>query len=502
MSLLGIDIGTSGCKASVFSTDGRLLCLAYEEYDYEHPREGWAELDTGMVWAKIKRTIRAAAAGAQADPIQALSVSSLGESFVPVTFDRRILGPSLLNFDARGAEYLPRLAESLDSERLYRINGNTLGNNYALTKMLWMKEHQPELYHQANTFLHWSGFVAFMLGADATVDYSLANRTLLFDLDACDWSGELLALTGIDREKLPPAVPPGKVIGAVSKAVAEELGLPAGALIVSGGHDQSMNGIGCGVIQPGQAMYGMGTYLCMMPVFGRRPEPQAMIARGLNTEHHAGAPSFVSFIYNQGGVIVKWFRDTFAAAEREPARAAGEDIYTRLMSEMPAGLSRVMALPHFTVTGPPAFIDNSSAVIAGLKLETPRGEILKGLLEAMTFYLREPFEELSGAGIQIDSFRAAGGGSKSDAWVQLSADILGRPFMRPVINEAGVMGAAIMAGVGCGAFPSLAAGTETMIKLERTFEPNPAVKAQYDERFELYRQMYPLMRDYLRAIAR
>ncbi len=503
MSLLGIDIGTSGCKAGVFSLDGRLLSLAYEEYDYDHPQPGWAELDSRRVWDKIKRTIRAAAAGAQGEPIQALSVSSLGESFVPVTPDRRILAPSLLNFDVRGAEYLPHLSEALDNERLYRINGNTLGNNYGLTKLLWLQEHQPALYREASAFLHWSGFVAFMLGADAAVDYTLANRSLLFNVDACDWSDELLDLTGLDRAKLPPAVPSGTVIGAVSKAIAEELGLPAGIPIVSGGHDQSMNGIGCGVVQPGQAMYGMGTYLCLMPVFDRRPAPQVMIGRGFNTEHHAAAPGlFVSFLYNQGGVVVKWFRDTFAAADREAARASGKDLYALLMSEMPSAPSRLMALPHFTVTGPPAFIDDSSAVIAGLKLETQRGEILKGLLEAITFYEREAFEQLPGAGIRTDSFRAVGGGSKSDAWVQLSADILGRPFVRPAINEAGVMGAAILAGVGCGAFPSLAEGVERMVKLERTFEPNPAVQAQYDERFELYRQLYPLMGDYLRAVAR
>ncbi len=502
MSLLGIDIGTSGCKAGVFSLDGRLLSLAYQEYDYDHSQPGWAVLDTGTVWDKIKVTIREAAAGAASDPIQALSVSSLGESFVPVTPDRQILGPSLLNFDARGAQYLPGLSAILDDERLYGINGNTLGNHYSLTKLLWMKEYQPGLYDRAWKLLHWSGFVSFMLGAEAAVDYSLANRTLLFDLDRGDWSDELLALTGLDRAKLPPPVPSGQVIGAVSKAMAAELGLPAGAPIVSGGHDQSMNGIGCGVIAPGQAMYGMGTYLCLMPVFDRRPSPQTMIARGFNTEHHAAPGRFVSFIYNQGGSVVKWYRDTFAAAEHEAARAAGEDVYARLMAEMPSQPSRVMALPHFTITGPPAFIDDSSGVIAGLKLETARGEILKGLLEAMTFYLRELFEELPEAGIQIDSFRAVGGGSKSEAWLQLSADILGRPFMRPVIHEAGALGAAILAGAGCGVFPSLAQGVETMVVPERTFEPDPLVKARYDERFALYRQLYPLMGKYLRELAR
>ena len=137
MSLLGIDVGTSGCKAAVFSEDGQVLALAYEEYDYQHPQPGWAELDSQQVWACVQCTIARVAQQARHDPIKALSVSSLGEAVVPVTRQREILGPSLLNFDARGAEYLPELHERIEDERLYGINGNTLGNHYSLPKLRW-----------------------------------------------------------------------------------------------------------------------------------------------------------------------------------------------------------------------------------------------------------------------------------------------------------------------------------------------------------------------------
>jgi xylulokinase len=501
MSLLGIDVGTSGCKAAVFSEDGQLLGLAYEEYDYQHSRPGWAELDTAQIWLKIKRTIGRAAAGVTGDSPRALCVSSLGEAVVPVSADRKILGPSLLNFDSRGAEYLGGLQSLIRNEQWYRINGNMPGNQYSLTKLMWLKQYQPDLYQQADHFLHWSGFVSFMLGAEARVDYSLANRSLLFDLEHDDWSDELLGLTGIERDKLPSIVPSGTVIGSVAGPMADELGLPAGIPIVNGGHDQCCNGIGCGVIQPGQAMYGMGTYLCMMPVFDRRPEPSVMIERGLNTEHHVVPGHYVSFIYNQGGVLVKWFRDTFASAEHRQADAAGQDIYAALLAEMPEGPSKVMVLPHFTATGPPQFIADSCGVVAGLKLDTPRGTILKGILEAITFYLRECFETLPEADIAITDFRAVGGGSKSDAWIQVCANILGRPFLRPRVNEAGVLGAAILAGAGCGVFASLKAGVETMVRLDRQFDPDPAQQQQYEESFARYRRLWPLMADYLRELA-
>jgi xylulokinase len=226
-----------------------------------------------------------------------------------------------------------------------------------------------------------------------------------------------------------------------------------------------------------------------------------MIERGLNTEHHAVPGKYVSFIYNQGGALVKWFRDTFATAEHRQAQSAGKDIYAGLISEIPQEPSNVIVLPHFTTTGPPAFVSDSCGVMAGLRLETSRGDILKGILEGTTFYLKECIESLPATGIEIADFRAVGGGSKSDAWIQLCADILGRPFVRPRITEAGALGAAIIAGVGGGMFPSFEAGIETMVKLDRTFEPDLHQQRLYEDRFEKYRRLWPLMREYLGDIA-
>jgi xylulokinase len=404
-----------------------------------------------------------------------------------------------LNFDARGAEYLPALSGVLDNERLYRVNGNTLGNHYSLPKLKWIKQHQADLYRQADKFLLWGCFVSFMLGAEPVVDYSLANRTLLFDLEKETWSDELLEWAGLERAKLPDTARSGTVIGQVSRRVAQELGLPDNVAVVTGGHDQCVNGVGCGVIEPGRAMYGMGTFICMMPVFSRRPEPAVMMERGLNTEHHAVPGQYVSFIYNQGGSLLKWFRDTCAAAERQQAQQSGQDVYAALMAEMPEAPSSVVALPHWAPTGPPEFISDSCGVLTGLRLETSRGDILKGILEGVTFYQRECLELLPAANIEITDFVAVGGGSKSDEWIQMSADILGRPFVRPKITEAGILGAAIIAGTGSGIFSSLAAGVETMVKLERTFTPNPRKQELYDGRFEKYKRLWPLMKDYVRS---
>ncbi len=218
---------------------------------------------------------------------------------------------------------------------------------------MWIRDHTPEIYAGAWKFLLWSGFVSFMLGAEPAVDYSLANRTLLFDVDACAWSKEIAGIAGIDLSKLPDPVPAGTRIGTVSGPIAEELGLPKSTAIVAGTHDQCANALGCGVTDAGFGMSGMGTYLTIVPVFTGRKTPEVMMRWGLNTEHHAAPGRFVSFIYNQGGLLLKWYRDTFARADKEAAERSGRDVYADLISEIPAGPSSVFVLPHFTVTGPP-----------------------------------------------------------------------------------------------------------------------------------------------------
>jgi xylulokinase len=501
MSLLGIDIGTTGCKVALFSLEGGLLASAYREYDPICPQPGWAQLDSVTIWEDVKAAIRSVAATSYGEEIQTLSVSSLGEAVVPVSEDRQVLGPSLLNFDCRGEEFLTEFTAALPNERLYAINGNTLGNHYSLTKLKWIQIHQPELYARTYKFLYWSAFIAFMLGADPLVDFSLANRSLVFDIRQKDWSDELLQIAGLERDKLPATVPSGTVVGAVSAHIAAELGLPPGVPIVCGAHDQCANAVGCGVIDPGNAVYGMGTYHCITPVFANQTNPQVMIVRGLNTEHHAIPDRYVCFIYNQGGALVKWFRDTCAAAEHRQAEAEGRSVFPALLAEISADPSSVIVLPHFAPTGPPRFIADSAGIIAGLHLGTQRGDVLKGIIEGAAFYLKEMVDSLPATDIRIEDFRVVGGGSRSDAWVQTCADIFGQPFTRPVVTEAGALGAAIIAGVGSGVFKSYPEGVDAMVRLERTFEPDMHRHERYQIRYQFYQRLGPLMADYLRELS-
>lgn len=479
MSLLGIDLGTTGCKAGTFGLDGTCLAQAYLEYDMLHPQSGWSELDSSEVWKKTKEVIAEVIAQTSSDPVTAVSVSSFAEAFVPVSNDRRLLDNSMLCVDDRGQEYIDRLLETFSREQFYSINPNLLSPSYSMPKLLWLREHRPAVYEQADYFLLWSDLIIFMLGGEAITSNSQANRTLLFDLDQNDWSGELLEWSGIPREKLGKVVSGGTEVGTVSIAMTAELGLPAGVRLVVGGHDQCCNALGCGVVSAGKAVYGMGSFDCITPVYKKPADSLAMLHRNLNIEHHVVPDLYVSFLYNQSGLLVKWFRDTFASADVS---------YEQLDAELPVDPTRLLVLPHFDI--PPHHLEPTSGVIVGLKMNTTRGEILKAILEGATLYFVEGMDALRRMGMDTTELVASGGGSRSDIGMQIRADVFGIPVMRPQITEGGLLGSAMLAGISTGIFCSPEEAVQLFVQRGRVFEPDEKRHAFYREKHALYQQLY------------
>lgn len=201
MSLLGLDVGTTGCKAGAFSSSGRCLFSAYREYAALHPRDGWAELDSREVWAKVQEVIAEVAAQTSTDPIAALSVGAMGEAVTLVSEDREILGPCILSSDVRSGSRFEGILSALGAEELFAITGNLPGTSYSLPKLLWLQENEPELYRRAHRMLLWSNLVLFLLGGDPLIAFSQASRTLLFDVRRECWSERMLALSGVDTQE-------------------------------------------------------------------------------------------------------------------------------------------------------------------------------------------------------------------------------------------------------------------------------------------------------------
>lgn len=496
MSLLGIDIGTSGCKAGAFSADGRCLGMAYREYPTLHPQPGRAELDSRLVMQQVEDTIREVAAATDGDPVTALCVSAMGEAMTPVSETGEILGNAILSADERGADYVERLAGSFGQDAFYAINPNILAPHYSLPKLLWLREHEPTVYNNAWKFLLWGELATFLFGGDAVTSYSHANRTMLFDIHRQDWSDCLLAWADIPREKLPATAMSGTVTGRVSSRKAAALGLPPDVDIVLGGHDQCLNALGAGIITGGKAVCGIGTIECITPVFDFMPEPGPMCATGLSIEHHVLPDLYLSFIYNQSGVLLKWCRDTLAVADAQ-LLADGEDIYDALLREMPDAPTGMLVLPHFENTGAPEYITDSAGVIAGLHTSTNRGDILKAVIEGATYYFLDSIQTIADRGIDTSEFIATGGPAKSDAILQIKADIFGAPFVRLTNTECGIAGAAMLAGVATGVFNNVAEAVTQFVVRDRVFAPHAARHEQYRDIFERYARLYPALKTLL-----
>jgi len=492
MSLLGLDIGTTNCKGAVFSADGRCLARASRELVLLQPHPGRVELDSKVIVEAVFEIIRELALSARTagDPVRAISTSALGESMTPVSCDRQICGNAIHHSDTRGRAEIDAFMERISPEALYEINPNVVSTAYSLVKLLWLKVHEPELYRRADKFLLFGELIFFLLGCEAVTSFSHANRTLVFDLRKECWSEQLLGIAGIEACRLPRPVSSGHIAGTIPAAKAEALGLGRDVVCVVGAHDQCCNALGVGICSAGKAVDGIGTVECITPVYDGIPDSNRMLRAKLNIEHHVVPGLYVSFIYNQAGSLVKWFRNTFARNERV---AAGRDVYDLLTAEMPATPSRLLVLPHFEPTGAPGFIEDSSGVILGLRTSTERGEILKAIMECETFYFLESFKDLASLGVDTSRFVASGGGAKSSAWLQIKADIMGVPFERVADSEAGVLGAAMIAGKAVGEFSTYEEARARFVRTGQIFEPDMGRHSIYREQFERYRKLYPTL---------
>jgi len=502
MSLLGIDVGTTGCKAIVFRADGQALGQGYREYPHVFPQRGWAEMSSDDVWAATKEAIAEAVSRAGArDPMRAVAVSSQGEGITPIGADGNALDNTILSFDNRTTAQADWWAQRFGKRKLFEITGQPLSPMYSINKIMWWRENRPELFARTWKFLCYEDFTSFRLCGEAAIDYSLAGRTMAFDVRAERWSDEILDAAGVERERLATTMPSGAVIGKVRDDVARELGLPRGVAVVTGGHDQPCGALGSGITQPRIAIDATGTVECITPAFDELNLSDAMLASNYACYHHVVPAMYVTLAFNfTGGSLLRWYRDTLGKQEREDAEAAGMDVYEMMIGLATSGPSPVMVLPHFALPATPWNDPFSRGAILGLTLATTKGDIIKALLDGVTFEMRLNLDYLARAGVVVENLRAIGGGAKSPTWLQLKADIFNRPLSSLSVSEAACLGAALLAGAAVGEYSSLDEAASQTIRITHTYEPNPAMVEQYAARYEIYRQLYPTLCNLLHAL--
>lgn len=495
MHLMGIDVGSTGVKAVVFTPEGEIVGSAYREYAEVYPQPGWIELVPGEVWDAVRFVIGEAAARA-GGPVRALAISALGEAFTPVAKDGSFLANTIVSPDARATAQAERLGESLGADRIFALTGMPLSPSFTLPKLIWMREERPEIHARTWKYLLWPETILLRLGLTPRIDHSLAGRTMAFDVTRREWSPEMLEAAGIPATMLAEPIAPGEVVGELSAAAAAEVGLEAGCLVVAGGHDQPMNALGAGVIREGMCVDGMGTVECITVAFDEPVLTDAMRAHNYGCYPHVATPMYATIAYNySAGSILRWWRDLFGAEERRVAEQRGIDVYEVLVADLPEGPSGLLWLPYFAGSGTPWLDPHAKGAILGLALDTDRPRLVKALLEGTCYEIDLNVRALEEAGVPIDRLRATGGGSRSDAWLQLKADITGKPVVRLNVSESGCQAGAMLGGVALGVWRDLAEATAALVREGEGFAPRPEMQERYAPLRESYAQLWPAVRE-------
>ena len=488
VALLGIDVGTSELKAALFDEKGTCVAITSAGYEIDQRDSGIAELDPEVLWRQICAAVRTIVSRTSGQPIEGIAFSVHGESFVGIDDKGQAVGSVILNLDGRAAAEMDEFVAAFGRESLYEITGLPAHPMYTLPKIAWLRKHAPKIFAAARRFVCIHDYLLARGTGEACIDFSLASRTLGFDIQRGRWHEKLLAHAGLTESQLSPAVAGGTAVGKARPAVADQMGLPNATVWVSGGHDQACTSLGAGGLAKGTAVDGTGTFECISVATTDRLPPQMALRANLPCERHCVPEKFLSLSYAPGGIVLKWLRDQCGRDVVEEARRTGSDSYDLLLAGAPDAPTGLLFLPYLLGTGTPWLDANARGVIHGLTFGTTRDALAKAALEGVTFEMRWNLEMLERLRVPIERLVAVGGGAKSRAWLQLKADIFGREVVA-VAGEAACRGAAMCAGVGSGVYKSLECAANSAVPSGCAYEPRPEMQRRYSESFEKYKQL-------------
>ncbi|MCL2816502.1 MAG: FGGY family carbohydrate kinase [Oscillospiraceae bacterium] len=489
MYYMGIDIGTSGCKIYVTDNGGKVISSARKEYTVLHPRPGWLELDAENVFSCVLECIREACSGESgkiAKKVAALSVSAQGEAIIPVDRSYKPIYNAILTFDIRNNDEYLEFKSLADKTEVTQKTGAPVHPMFSVTKIMWHKNKNSGIYDKAHKFLCFGDFISCRLGAEPYIDYTMAARTMAFNIKTYEWSDKLLGYGSIDKSKLPKAVKTGETIGKISGEISELTGLSRETLIIAGAHDQACCALGAGVTSSKTVMDSLGTtesILCVRQgnILNRDLTDNNIACYPYVIDNHYAYLSFLSCC----GSIVNWYKNELLGGMFQPAELD-------ILAAKNSAPSEIFVLPHFAGSGTPYLDFNSKGIITGLTLGTPKENIFKAILESTAYEMRQNISIMEKCGVKTGHIRCIGGGAKSALWLQIKSDVTGISIASMAVSEAGAYGAAMIAACGSSNGKNLSELAEMWVKEIKTYEPCMDKKKIYDEYFEKYKNLYQL----------
>lgn len=406
MVIGGLDVGTTGCKIVLYDENAALIHADYREYATVHAG-GRHEIHMEDIRAGVVELLRRAA---KAYHMDALGVTSFGETFVMLDETDTVLAPSMLYTDPRGAEECVDLCAAVGEDKLTLLSGVRPHPMYSIAKLLWMKRHHSEVYARCRRILLGEDFIVYTLTGNPQMDYSLAARTGAFDIEKKAWIPQVLRAAGVDASLLSRPVPSGTIAGPIRPEIQKELGIDYTFTVVNGCHDQVAAMLGSGVFHTDCAMDGTGTVECMPVVLTKKPSDVDFYRCGYSVVPYVGNCYACYALSFTGGATLKWSRDNFAELEQREAQRQGGNVYAALdgrVGEQPSG---ILVLPHFAGAATPYMDADSKAAFVGITLETTKYDLYRALMEGTSYEMRLNFSRMRAQTGEIREIRASAGG--------------------------------------------------------------------------------------------
>lgn len=491
MSLLGIDVGTTGCKAVAFSKNGEILAADYQEYALIHPQPGWAELDPDYIFNSIKKITNSVNKRLSKDKVKALAISCQGEAVIPVDKDGRCLYNAIVTFDGRTYEQYEFWKKGLGKETIFEITGMPLNPMYSINKIMWIKKHCRDIFKRTHRFLCFEDFIHYRLGITPRISYSLAARTAAFNTVKKEWSNIIFAEANIDSGLMSAPGPSGEIAGVIKNRVTGDFGFDDEIIITLGGHDQSCGAFGAGIIDENSAMNAAGTSDAITVMFKKPYLNEMMLENNYACAPYVIPDTYTALTFNlTGGLLLKWYRDNFCFEEKQKAVKTGRDVYSIIDENIYEKPVNIFVLPHFVGSGTPALDANSKGVIIGLDIQSSKAKLSRAILESNAYDLKLNLEKIEELGIKIDKVIAIGGGAKSGIWLQIKSDVLNKKISTLKNPEAASLGAALLAGISLGVYKDFNEAVSHTVKYDENFYPQSDCIKSYNKRFEIYKNIY------------
>jgi len=497
--LIGIDVGTTGCRSILFNSDGREICKAYREYSVRVPRPGWAEQEA-QEWLKASiSTLKEVVEKSRIQRRKITAICVTGQQPSPVFIDRngKPLCSSILWMDRRAVSQCDFIKRTVGEEEIYNKTALRIDPIYAVWKIMWIKENSPEVYRRTFKVLQPKDFLVYKFTGEILTDYASASATQLVDIHKKVWSEDLLKIFDIPINKLPEIESPTKVVGPLLKEIAEQTDLVEGIPVVLGAGDSTVSGVGAGVVMPGQTCVNIGT---SSDVLICTEAPFLDSKRQVTYYPHAVPNRYISIAgSNTSGMALRWFRDSFCILEKETAKRLKVEAYEIMNVEAQnskPGANGLVFLPYLMGERSPIFDPAAKGLFFGITLRHNKADFIRAIMEGVAYSVQDRIKVAEDVGVKVSDIVITGGGAKSSLWRQIIADVTGKTTAFFSVEEATCLGAAILGGVGIGLYSSIEEMCDEILSIKEKEKHIPRVEYRnlYHSLFKTYKKLYQYTR--------